>query len=674
MNTLGTVAKLSNDQQSRLTGIEELLLSNPAKASAAAAELLIEVPDQPLAKLFLGIAYRLTGEPVAAIEVLKPLACQSESLPMTHLQLGLALREAGQVDAAICALRNAVEIKNAPADAWLTLADALSEIGDREGANHAYNSYALHTDPDRRILNATLALGENRLSDAEKNIRSRLKHYPTDIVALCLLADIAERCGMYQDAEKLLEQCLTFAPSYARARHNYTVILLRQNRIAEALAHCRSLVQDEPGIPDYRKLLAAILVKIRDFDEAILVTQAILDNDPSQAAVWTSLGHMLKSVGRRDRCIEAYRRAISTAPRFGEPYWGLVNLKNFRISDAEMQSMTDALNSTSLDAPNRVHFHFALGRALEQRKAYEDAFENYSVGNRIHRQKNPYDSRELAEHVKSSKSLLTAEFFAERCGWGAGAQDPIFVLGLPRSGSTLVEQILASHSRIEGTTELPSIPAIARSLCANESDGTTTGYVPQLYGLDRNALERLGSAYISETRIQRKTDAPHFVDKLPNNFAHIGLIHLILPNAKIIDVRRHPMACGLSLFKEHFARAQSFSYSLDDIGRYYRMYFELMTHFDQALPGIVHRVVYESLVKNTEAEIRSLLEFCGLPFEESCLNFHQNERSVSTASAEQVRVPINHDGLHQWRHYERWLGPLQEQVGALALSAAQISN
>ena len=390
--------------------------------------------------------------------------------------------------------------------------------------------------------------------------------------------------------------------------------------------------------------------------------------------VWTSLGHMLKSIGRRDDCVEAYRKAIALAPYFGEPYWSLANLKTFRLSDDELTSMREQLQKQNMPDADRTHFNFALGKALEDRSEFEESFVHYAEGSRLRLKSNSYNPDELSDHVRRSIEIFIPEFFSERASAGADAADPIFIVGLPRSGSTLVEQILASHSAVEGTMELTDIVAIAHSLSKGEGLPVGTTYQDVLPNLGQDEFRELGQSYIESTRIQRKSTTPFFIDKLPNNFAHVGLIHLILPNARIIDVRRHPLACGLSLFKEHFARAQNFSYRLEDIGAYYRNYVELMAHFDAVLPGRVHRVIYESLVDDTETEVRRLLEYCELPYEETCLNFHENKRSVSTASSEQVRKPIYRAGLDHWRNYEPWLDPLKAQLGSLLENYARTTE
>ena len=665
MATETTNPQVAKALETRLASIEQLLRSDPARADAEAAKLLADAPGYPMALLFQGIARRLMDNPAAAIAILEPLCRTSFDAPMPHLQLGLALRESGDNKSAVGSMRKAVAVREDFSDAWLALADLLTEMSDVDGADQAYGMYIRHSAGDPSLREPAAALRENRTAEAESLLRRHLDRHPTDVVALCMLADVAERHDRMSEAQGLLERCLELAPSYTRARHNYAVVLLRQNKAPAALEETGRLMADEPKNPDLRKLRAAILVRLLEYEEAIEICEALLDENPNQPTVWTSLGHMLKSVGRREGCVEAYRRAIALAPQFGEPYWSLANLKTFRATGHELESMRAQVGNTGLRGEDRVHFHFAIGKALEDREEFAESFESYAEGNRLRLSNSRYNGEELIEHVRRSRALFTPEFFSQRTGWGASVTDPVFIVGLPRSGSTLVEQILSSHSAVEGTMELPDIAAIAKSLHEWKTGPNEPKYPEVLATLEQDALQELGQSYIDQTRIQRKLGTPFFIDKMPNNFAHVGLIHLILPNARIIDVRRHPMACGWSVFKEHFARAQNFSYSLEDIGMYYRNYAEMMAHFDTVLPGRVHRVIYESLVDDTETEIRRLLEYCELQFEASCLNFHENKRAVSTASSEQVRTPIYRDGLDHWRHYEPWLAPLQAQLGSL---------
>jgi tetratricopeptide (TPR) repeat protein len=392
--------------------------------------------------------------------------------------------------------------------------------------------------------------------------------------------------------------------------------------------------------------------------------------------VWLGLGHALRSAGSNDECVAAYRRCIEARPTFGEAWWSLANLKTFRFGEADIEAMERLQPSSQLSDDDRLHIHFAMGKAREDQAAYGAAFDHYAKGNAIRRRQTNYNPDETSAHVTRSKTLFTPEFFAARREQGSPDPAPIFIVGLPRSGSTLVEQILSSHSLVEGTMELPDITHLARRIGDQKRKSDASKYPDGLADLDASALRALGEEYIERTRIQRKTGKPFFIDKMPNNFAHVGMIHLILPNAKIIDARRHPLGTCLSAFKQHFARGQTFSYSMTDLGRYYRDYVDLMAHVDRVLPGRVHRIFYEQLVTDFENGVRALLTHCGLEFEDACLSFHTNTRAVRTASSEQVRRPLYRDAVEHWKNFDAWLQPLKDALGPAldeypaALSAA----
>ena len=559
--------------------------------------------------------------------------------------------------------REILAVVPSSAEAWRLLADALTRLGDEAGAEQAFAGQIQASVQEPELQQAAAALLENRLAVAERLLRPFLKRQPDNVAALRMLAEIAGRIGRYDDAEALLERCLELAPGFDAARHNRALVLYRQNRPSEAIAQVDRLLAAEPGHPAYRSLKAAALAQIGEYDAAIEGYESVLADHPMQPKGWMSLGHALKTVGRSGESIAAYRRSLELQPGLGESWWSLANLKTFRFSGADIAAMQSQLARQDLAEDDRLHLCFALGKALEDAGRYADSFEHYRQGNSIRRASLAYDAAETSAHVERSKALFTPAFFAARSGWGSGAPDPIFVVGLPRSGSTLVEQILSSHSQVEGTMELPDIASIARRLGGERRPGETPAYPGVLGELGSHELQALGEEYLERTRIQRKLGRPLFIDKMPNNFAHLGLIRLILPNAKIIDVRRHPLACGFSGFKQHFARGQGFTYHLEDMGRYYADYVALMAHFDSVLPGYVHRILYERLIEDPGAEVRRLLEHCGLDFEPACLRFHETARPVRTASSEQVRQPLNREGLDQWRNYEPWLGPLKAALG-----------
>ncbi|HEX8482772.1 MAG TPA: sulfotransferase [Allosphingosinicella sp.] len=516
---------------------------------------------------------------------------------------------------------------------------------------------------DPRLMEAGLALVEGRLAVAERLLRPHLKEKPTDVAAIRMMAELAGRLGRYADSEHLLRRALELAPGFTAARANLATVLHRQNRSAEAIEVLDHLLDGEPANPSHQNLKAAALGRIGGYEEAIALYADLLQRQPGHAKVWMSFGHVLKTLGRRDEGVAAYRRAIALAPALGEAWWSLANLKTVKLGEEDVAAMTAALDAPGLAQEDRFHLHFALGKALEDLGDAERAFAHYAEGNRLRRESIAYDPDEIEDHVERSAALLTRALFDARQGQGCPAPDPIFILGMPRAGSTLIEQILASHPDVEGTMELPDIPALARKVGGRKLRSEQGSYPERLAELSPAELAVLGEEYLERTRVQRKTGRPFFIDKMPNNWAHSGFIHLILPNARIIDARRHPLACGFSNFKQHFARGQGFSYDLADLGRYYRAYVRLMSHFDRVLPGRVHRVIHERLVDDPETEVRRLLDHLGLPFDPACLRFHENERAVRTASSEQVRRPINREGIDQWRPFEPWLGPLKAALG-----------
>ena len=648
-----------------------LLTTDPQLAAEQATEILHAVGDHPVALRLLAASHRARGLTQAALDVLVPLVAAQPRWAQAHLDLGIALAAAGRVDEAVPMLRQAVALKPDLPGAWLALADQLAFLGDADASAAAYVSHIRYSTRDPGLLAAAVALCEGRIPEAETLLRSHLRQAPTDVAAIRMLAEVAARLGRDDDAEVLLARCLELAPGFHAARQNHALVLNRCNRAIEALAEIDLLLEVEPANPTYRNLKAVILCRTGDYTPAIALYDALLAQFPRHAPIWMSYGHALKTAGFQDRAISAYRRSIELDPGFGEAYWSLANLKTFRFDDDSIAQMRRQLARTDLSVENRHHFEFALGKALEDVGAHAESFGHYLEGNALRRGLVPYNADDNAARLRRSLSLYTREFFAQRAGTGVEARDPIFIVGLPRAGSTLVEQILSSHSAVEGTMELPEIISITRSLRQRTPTPQSTPYHDVLATLDAAQLRELGEGYLERTRIHRKRGAPFFIDKMPNNFAHIGLIHLALPNARIIDARRHPLACCFSAFKQHFARGQNFTYDLDDLGRYYRDYVELMAHYDAVLPGRVHRVFYEDMVENTEAEVRRLLDYCGLPFEEQCLRFFENTRPVRTASSEQVRQPIYRDGVDHWRHFEPWLEPLKAALGPVLESYPQ---
>ena len=571
----------------------------------------------------------------------------------------VAARETSSFETTLAALRRETVLNPRRPQIWRQYADHLDVIGDRAGAAPAYLAHVRHAIHDPALMPAGAALHAGRIPEAEMRLRQHLREAPTDVAAIRMLAELAARVDRAEDAQRLLERCLELAPGFHEARHHYAIVLNRLNRPQEALAELEHLLQADARNPGYRNLKAIALCHTGDYATAIGIYGELLHEYPQQAPVWLSYGHALKTAGKQEAAIAAYLRCVELDADFGEAYWSLANLKTFRFDDAQVAAMRQALTRSDLADQHRIDFEFALGKALEDRGEYEPSFRHYENGNALRLRQVPYDAEENTARLRRARETFTAGFFAARQGSGSSAPDPLFIVGLPRAGSTLVEQILASHPLVEGTMELPDIISITRDL-RGARGGT---YHEALARLTRDDLRELGERYLARTRVHRKLGRPFFIDKMPNNFAHVGLIHAILPNAKIIDARRHPLACCFSGFKQHFAHGQGFTYGLDNVGRYYRDYVELMRHFDTVLPGRVHRVIYEELVANTEPEVRRLLDHCGLPFDDACLRFFENERPVRTASSEQVRQPIYTSGVDHWQHYEPWLDPLKNALG-----------
>ncbi|HEY2752299.1 tetratricopeptide repeat-containing sulfotransferase family protein [Phenylobacterium sp.] len=640
-----------------------LLAADAAAAEHLARGILAAAPADPRPALILGSALRRQGDFAAAHTILAPLAKAYPRAARTQYELGLAFSGLGDAPAAIDALRNAVAMKPDLADAWKALGDELFRAGEVADAEAAFKAHARAAVTDPALTAAAGALFTDDALLAERLLRKHLDSRPDDAVAGRMLAQACARLGRPEEAQVLLSACLVSDPAFDGARFQLAELLFHQQKATEAMAHVRALLAREPDDPAYRNLLAACLGMVGDYGPAIEVYEGLLADYPKHPRIWLNYGHALRTVGRGDAAVAAYRRCIALAPGLGDAYWSLANMKTASATAGLEAGMRSQLVRTDLADEDRLHLHFALGKALEDHGDAEGAFGQYSAGAELRRKALHYDARETTALTRRSIALFTPAFFAAHAEAGSASEAPIFVVGLPRSGSTLVEQILASHSLVEGTMELPDIALIAQEMVRSGPGGAAGSYPDVLAGLDPGQLSAMGEAYLERTRVQRKSNRPFFVDKMPNNFHHIGLIQLILPRARIIDARRHPLASGFSAFKQHFAHGHAFSYDLTDLGGYYRDYVALMAHFDAALPGRIHRLIYEDLVDDTEGEVRRLLEYCQLPFEARCLEFYGNDRPVRTVSSEQVRRPIFRDGLEQWRAFEPWLGPMKVALG-----------
>jgi len=639
-----------------------LLGAQPARAEQEIAAVLKILPNDPRALLILASARRRLGDMKGARAIIEPLAKAYPRAARTQYEYGVVLTALGEARAAIPALRQATNLNRDLAEAWRALGDALFLDGDIDGSEVAYAELARASVTDPALKPAANAICAGDLDLADTLLRAHLKHHLQHADAIRMLAEVAMRAQRFEDAEILFARCLELLPNDDGARFSLAETFVRQQNGASAIPILQTLMQRDEADAAYRNLLAAAYTLTGEDAGALRLYEALLADFPKQANIWMNYGHLLRAIGRGQDAMSAYRRSAALSKTPGDAFWSLANMKLALFADDDIAAMREQVARTDLLDEDRAQVHFALGKALEDRDEYAASFENYAAGAAIRRRGQPYSADELSAKLKAAADTFTSRFFAERASFGSSTNAPIFIVGLPRAGSTLIEQILASHSDVEGTMELPDIGQISRSL-ERAADETHKAYPQSLTDLSATETRALGQAFIDQTQLHRRLGRPRFIDKMPNNFLHLGLICLILPNARIIDARRHPLGSGFSAFKQHFAQGQAFSYDLVDIGRYYRDYVEVMRHFDEVLPGRVHRVIYEDMVEDTEVEVRRLLDYCGLPFEEACLRFYETNRTVRTVSSEQVRRPIFREGLDQWRNFEPWLDPLKIALG-----------
>jgi tetratricopeptide (TPR) repeat protein len=509
------------------------------------------------------------------------------------------------------------------------------------------------------------AMGQGRDEEAQRLLQPYLRTRPDDAVALVMLAELGLRAGVYPQAEGIVRKAITLAPGYLPGRFTLAQLLFKQHRSAEALAVVDALLAQTGGDPRILSFKATLLDQLGDYAQAAALYEQLLEQGESSAALWVSYGHKLRTIGRTDDAVAAYRKALALEPASGEAWWSLANVKTASFGEADVAVIEAALKEPGLSPDSQSQLHFTLGRIFELRRSFEPSFRQYAAGNRIKRDTLQHDPSAVTRGIDHLIRLFSADFFRQRAGFGAAASDPVFIVGMPRSGSTLIEQMLACHSMIEGTSELPHIPAIVGTLSAAFAGAS---YPDLLAGLNSAQARAIGEDYLKRTAPHRRTGRPFFIDKLPRNWSDIGLIQLILPNARVIDARREPMACCFSNYKQFFFNGYPATYALADMGAYYRDYVRLLAHFDTVLPKRIHRVHHEQLVDSPRRELERLLAYLELPFEEQCLDFHRASRPVSTASSEQVRQPLNREGMAAWRPFEPWLEPLKEALGPVLTS------
>jgi tetratricopeptide (TPR) repeat protein len=643
--------------------IRELVkLRRFAEVLQATEALLVTVPENRDVLYLRALAQRQSGDFAAALGTLL-------RLEQSHPRFSRLFQERGQcyvalkrAPEAIEALLHAVHINAALPVSWSLLEGLFRMTARVQEAEQAGAHVAQLKKLPPEVVRATARFADGDLVGAEQLIRAYLLEHGHHIEAMRLLARIGIEQEVFDDAQLLLEGVLDLEPGYQAARFDYAQVLSERHLHQAAQAQAERLLAADPANRNYRTLYALTCVGLGQHERAIEQYQGLLQGALQPAELHLSIAHSLKTLGRGAEAVAAYHSAAAARPGYGDAYWSLANLKTYRFADDELTQMRSAESAPATSPVDRIHLCFALGKALEDRHQYAQSFEYYARGNELKHASSRYRPESIELNTRAQIAVCTPKLFARHPTGGALAADPIFIVGLPRSGSTLIEQILASHSAVEGTHELADIPRIVTELKGREPDPEGARYPGALAQMSAEDFRRLGEKYLNDTRVYR-SGKPRFIDKMPNNFRHIGLIRLMLPNATIIDTRREPMACCFSNFKQLFASGQEFTYSIEDLARYYRTYLELMRHWDQVLPGRVLRIQYEDVVEDLEGNVRRLLLHCGLEFEANCVEFHRTERSVQTASAEQVRQPIYREGLEQWRNYEPWLGSLRQALG-----------
>jgi len=633
-----------------------------SQALAAAEALAAREPQNRDALYLIAANQRCLKRLSEALKTLQGLEQQYPRFSLLYQERGYCYTNLRDAPRAIEAFAQAVNINPALGPSWNMLERLYRMTGEVKGAATAAEQVSTLKNLPPEIVRAGSLFSDGDPSAAEDILRAYLQNSGNHVEALRLLARIEHAHNAFDEAQLLLEDALKLTPNYRAARLDYIRVLLDAQKYLQAYERIDALLRLEPGNKDLFSLYATANAGLGRHHAAIEVYRQLLSASPAFSELHVALGHSLKGVGRQMEAIESYHSAAAIRPSFGDAYWSLANLKTYRFSEDEIARMRAAEAAPGTQNVDRYHLCFALGKAYEDRHEYAESWQFYERGNALKRAEGLYDPEITETSTRKQVEVCTAEFFAVRAGVGTPEPDPIFIVGLPRSGSTLVEQILASHSKVEGTQELPDLPRIVNKLEGRRSDPDSPRYPGVLAELEPENFRRLGEQYLTDTRAYRG-DKPFFLDKMPNNFRHIGLIHLILPNAKIVDVRREPMACCFSNLKQLFASGQEFTYSIQGIARYYRSYLELMRHWDTVLPGRVIRVWYEDIVQDLEANVQRILKFCGLEFEPACVEFYETARSVCTASSEQVRQPIFREGLFQWRNYGPWLGALKDGLG-----------
>ena len=631
-------------------------------AIAHLESILEDEPEHKEALYYLAVCYRQRQDHDAALETLSALMSTYPDYGRSYQEQGYNFVALKDGVAATTAFEKAVSLNPALLESWRALHGRYVFLGVSRKIQLAADQIRRLEEIPAALRTVESLLHEGKLFLAEQLCRQFLKEQPHHKEAMRLLAELGTRLQILDEAEFLLESCVDFYPEFDRARYDYVQVLNKRQKYDKSLSEARVLFSSSPKNLLYAATFATQQEAVGNFEEALFIYEDLLATQGDFPNMLTSRGHALKTCGRTDEAIASYQRAYRAQPDYGDAYWSLANLKTYRFNDDELALMTEQEAGEDISAGNRIHLCFALGKALEDRGEFERSFTYYSRGNDLKRLDSGYRSKAMEEELSKQKELFDRDFFLQRDGMGCDDASPIFVLGLPRAGSTLLEQILASHSQIDGTMELANVIGTANRLSGQRQYKAALPYPEILKQLSEEQARQLGEQFIADTQHHR-AGGLYFVDKMPNNFRHIPLIQLMLPRAKIIDARRHPMACCFSGFKQLFAEGQEFTYGLEEVGRYYRAYVDIMAHWDSVLPDRILRVQHEDVIEDLSGQVARILDYCELPFEQACVDFHQNERAVRTPSSEQVRQPIYKSGMEQWQHFSDFLAPLEQALG-----------
>ncbi len=652
------------DSDAMVAEARSMLQSGRIADAAHICQQVLETEPQNWNALYtLAVARRLQKQFDDALTLNRSLVSLDPANGRVHQEMGHCLRDMGEAEGAFGAYQEAVARNNALLGSWQMLAKLHTQAGREAPAEFASAQVEYLSSLPPQLLSVASLIQEGKMYKAEQLCRHFLQTQGHNVEGMRLLAQIGMRFNVHDEAEFLLESAVVLDPENIGAHFDYVATLQKRQKFSDALEQAGLLREKDPENPQVDMLYANQNLTVGNFDEALRIYRHRAEEAPNNPGIHLTLGHALKTTGELNKAIEAYTTAYGIKPDYGDAYWSLANLKTYKFDEAQIAEMRAREAAVTTQLTDRYHICFALGKALEDKQKYEESFTYYERGNRLKREEVGYDWRRITAEIDRQIEHCTPALFAEKAGSGCTAADPIFILGLPRAGSTLLEQILASHSQVEGTMELPNILALAHKLGGRRRIDEEPEYPANLNELTHKELTEFGEAFIKDTMIHRKSGTPFFIDKMPNNFRHIGLIHMILPNAKIIDARRSAMGCCFAGFKQLFAEGQEFTYGLEEVGHYYSDYVRLMDHWNHVLPGKVLRVRYEDVVSDLETQVRRMLDFCELPFEEACLNFHETERAVRTPSSEQVRQPIYKSGVDQWTNYAPWLDPLRETLG-----------